>query len=537
MKPNKNLRKIQQKHKILPKDDGDIVFFLLQYRQGDGLMNDMQIVSAQDMRQLDALTIKERQITSYQLMEEAGTACFDYIYNQQLADLSGLVVVIAGPGNNGGDAVVVYKRLLEQDIHAVLLQVGNHYSDELNQAHQEISKQHLYTIKDEQDLELAQSWIEQAGTVIDGIFGIGLARNIEGIYKHLIELVNHSYATTISIDIPSGIQADNGLVLGLAIKANHTLAIQNYKQGHFLNDGIDYCGEYHLLDVGILQTLFPEQQTLLHPKLLHHSIPKRIRNSYKYMYGNVLTIGGSKGMMGAPILAALAALRMGSGLSQVLHLEAYSKYAYFQDPNIMMSFYDGIEEIPNIIRNKSAIVFGPGLGRKDEINLQVLQHLLDTDIPLVIDADGIYYLKQLLPEYNKRPNIIITPHYKELSDFLGISIDEVKQEPILLSKNIAHTYNLTVVLKGACTIITNENQTFFSTSGNPGLATAGTGDVLSGILGNLLGRGMSPLEAAKLGVLFHSKAAEFAREDYTEESMIASDVIDMIPKVMTYAKR
>ena len=124
-----------------------------------------------------------------------------------------------------------------------------------------------------------------------------------------------------------------------------------------------------------------------------------------------------------------------------------------------------------------------------------------------------------------------------MSDFLGISIEEVKKEPILLSKNIAHTYNLTVVLKGACTIITNDDHTYFSVAGNPGLATAGTGDVLSGILGNLLGRGMSPLEASKLGVLFHSKAGDFAREEYTEESMIASDVIRMIPKVITYAKR
>ena len=162
--------------------------------------------------------------------------------------------------------------------------------------------------------------------------------------------------------------------------------------------------------------------------------------------------------------------------------------------------------------------------------------MLSLQTPLVVDADGLFYLKQLLSGYNERGNLVITPHYKEMADFLGVTTQEVEKEPILYAKNIAHRYNIVVVLKGTCTIITNDKETYFSSNGTPGLAKAGTGDVLAGIIGNLLGRGFDAFEAAKVGVLIHSLAGQYAKEVHGEESMLASDVIAMLPKVIDYVK-
>lgn len=503
-------------------------------------MRDRQIVNAQEMRQLDLLTIKEKEMTSFQLMEQAGMAIFQYVYNSSRCDLNGTFLIVAGTGNNGGDGLVVALNLFQQGAKVRVLLVGSEQvqTSELKQALHNVQEMRIpcYHVQNEDDLTTAEEIIEQASTIIDGLFGIGLSRNVEGIYQSIIEFINHSYATVFSIDIPSGLHADNGLVMGVAVQANYTVIIQNYKQGNLLNDALDYSGQMHVLDIGILQTIFPFEQLILDKQYLQNKIPKRKHNTYKYHYGNVLTIGGSKGMMGAPMLASYAALRTGSGLSHLLYRQSYVSYIPNIYPDIMVNTYSGIEEIPSIAQKKTAIIFGPGLGKNDAENRDVLSYLLSTNIPLVVDADGIHYLKQLLKDYSNRPNIVITPHYKEMSEFLNIPINEVIVEPILYARNIAHIYNLTVVLKGTCTIITNNESTFFSTHGNPGLATAGTGDVLSGIIGSLLGRGFDAFEAAKLGVLIHSFAGEIACEQYGEDSMIATDVINAIPKVIRYAK-
>ena len=327
----------------------------------------------------------------------------------------------------------------------------------------------------------------------------------------------------------------DGVVMGIAVQANTTIIVQNYKQGNLLNDALDYSGDIHLIDVGILQTIFPETQILLQLNYMKNKLSNRRKNTHKYHYGNILTIGGSKGMMGAPILSGLAALKTGSGLSHILYHNKYLHHIHNVLPDLMVNTYTGIEELPSISRKKSTVIFGPGLGKQDPINTEIIQHLLSTDIPLLVDADGLYYLKQVIKEYNQRENIVITPHYQEMADFLGIDIEEVKREPILYAKNIAHTYNVTVVLKGVCTMITNDHETYFSIYGNPGMATAGTGDVLSGIIGSLLGRGFSPMEASKIGVLIHSESGRLAENHYGQESLIASNLIEYIHEVLKHA--
>ncbi len=499
-------------------------------------MKERQIVSAQEMRILDKLTVTEKEITSYELMQQAGRMIYKHICRNGVCDISETILIVAGVGNNGGDALIVGLHLIERGLKPLFVIIGK----EENQSHE--SKQAISNIIENnfevtridtiKSINIFKELIEQSSIVVDGIFGIGLMREVEGYYKEVINLINQSYAQVVSIDIPSGINADNGLVLGIAVKADVTVIIQNYKQGNLLNDALDYSGEMHLLDIGILQTLFPEKQALLNKSYLKNKLPKRIKNTHKYNYGNILTIGGSKGMMGAPLMAAYAALRTGAGLSSVSYNDKYLNHIHNPYPVIMVNTYLGLEDIPSQTQKKTAIIFGPGLGKDDEINLKILSYLLSLETPLVVDADGIYYLKQLIHDYSERENIIVTPHNKEMATFLGIDIEDIKHEPVLFAKNIAHKYNLTVVLKGSCTIITNNDDTYFSIGGNPGMATAGTGDVLSGIIGSLLGRGFSPMEAAKIGVLIHSKAGELAVNKYGEESLIATDLTQLIPKVL-----
>lgn len=499
-------------------------------------MRDLQIVSAQEMRLLDRLTIKEKEISSFDLMNQAGNGIFQFIIGEQLVSNTDSILVVSSTGNNGGDGLIVASLFADIGLDVKIVLIGNieKQSEENYQASMVCKNKGLkiHNIKEEEELTFFTNLVDDSTLIIDAIFGTGLNNFVRGLYQQVITRINRSYAQVISIDLPSGINADNGLVMKTAVKATHTIVIQNYKQGNLLNDALDYSGQIHLIDIGILQNLYPEPQLLLHKTYLKNKIPKRSRNSHKYHFGSILTIGGAKGMMGAPLLAAMSALKTGSGLSSVAYYEKYLRYIQNPYPEIMVNSYSGIEEIPSQVRKKSAIIFGPGLGKNDDINLEVLSYLLSQDVPLIVDADGIYCLKQLIKEYSTRPNLIITPHNQEMATFLGIDIEDVKLEPVLFAKNIAATYNMTVVLKGSCTIVTNNEETYFSIHGNPGMATAGTGDALSGIIASLIGRGFSSLEAAKLGVLIHSKAGEIAEELYGEESMTATDLINNIYKVL-----
>jgi len=499
-------------------------------------MKDFQIVNAQEMRQLDKLTLNEKNLQSFDLMEHAGRSIFYYLIKHQIFTVSDTLLIVSGIGNNGGDALICALAMFEKQLNPKVVIVGELENQSLEnklaiQKLDEIQVPITY-ISSTDDIETFTSLVDNTTIIIEGLFGIGLNSNVEGFYNTVISKINQSYAQVISIDIPSGINADNGLVMEIAVKADHTLVIQNYKQGNLLNDALDYSGEMHLLDIGILQTLFEEPQLLLKKQYIKNKLPKRLKNSHKYHFGSILTIGGSKGLMGAPLLSGISALKTGSGLSSVTYNNKYIHHINSIYPELMVNTYIGIEDIPSQIRKKSTIIFGPGLGKEDDINLDILSYLLSTDIPLVIDADGIYYLKKLLKEYSERKNIIITPHNQEMATFLGLPVEDIKKEPVLFAKNIAHTYNLTVVLKGSCTIITNNDETYFSIHGNPGMATAGTGDVLAGIIGSLLGRGFTPMEASKIGVLIHSKAGEIASLKYGEEAVTATDLIYNIFKVL-----
>lgn len=498
-----------------------------------------QIVSKEEMNQIENRTMELSNMSLLDLMYQVESALFRYIENHEMIHIDDRVLLVVGTGKNGLCALIIGKQLIDSgfDVRFLIVGTKDHIRKESFEILLDLEMVNAFITYIELDEQVKAEYFEEATVIIDGLFGVGLKKNITGYQLQVINEINSSYARVISIDIPSGIKSNNGLVMNDAVIANDTLVIQCYKQGNLLNDALDYHGTHHLVDCGMVLSYFDDKQETLPFDYLLNKIEKRKRNSQKYHYGNIAVIGGSKGYMGAPVLSGYAALKTGSGLSSILIQEKDVKYSFSKYPELMIKPFLGIEEIPSLLKNIDTVIFGPGLSANDDLNLSILTYLLSTTIPIVIDASGIAYYKQLKEEYNERGNIIVTPHHKELADFLDVTVDDVKEESVLLAKNIAHKYNVTVVLKGPCTIITNNDETYYSTFGNPGLATAGTGDVLAGIIGSLLGRNFSTIEAAKLGVLIHSKSGNIAMKQYGEESLTATDVIESLPLVMKQVKK
>jgi NAD(P)H-hydrate epimerase len=491
------------------------------------------VVSAIQMKELDYTTIEKKGITSFRLMKHAGTCLTEYILKENMIQKDNQILIVAGTGNNGGDALVISSVLNHKGYNIEVVLVGSEeiQSEESKVIWDEIKNTDIKygNVTDIDSLDSVIHHFVEADIIIDGLFGIGITRPIEGYRQGIISMINQSKASVISIDLPSGLNADNGLVYGSAVKAAHTLIVQHYKQGNILGDARDYSGTMHLVDVGIVSPT-SNLKYLLPKNTIKGAISTRKHNTHKYDYGCVLTVGGSKGMMGAPILSAISALKTGSGLSRVLYHDKYSQYIQNPYPTLMVDTYEDIMEYN--MAKVTAIVFGPGLGRNDTYNVELLEQLLETNIPVVIDADGIYYYKQIAKNILQNYETIITPHYGEMGMLLNLPSKTIASDPVKYAKEVAKEFGVTVLLKGTATIITNGEELCFSNYGNPGMATAGSGDVLSGVIGSLLGRGHDSLASCKVGVLIHCEAAEIAKEEVGEESLIATDIIECIHKVL-----
>jgi len=487
------------------------------------------VVSAMQMKELDYITIEKKGISSFRLMKHAGTCLAEYTLKQNMIKKDNQNLIVAGTGNNGGDALVVASVLNHKGYNIEVVLVGSEesQSEESKVIWDEIKKSGIkYSIVTDIDsLDSVIHHFVEADIIIDGLFGIGITRPVEGYRQGIISMINQSKASVISIDVPSGLNADNGLVYGTAVKATHTLIVQHYKQGNILGDARDYSGIMHLVEVGIFNPTTHIQYLLPKNEMKDIMVPRK-HNTHKYDYGCVLTLGGSKGMMGAPILSAISALKTGSGLSRVLYHDKYLQFIQNPYPTLMVDTYEDILEYN--MAKVTAIVFGPGLGRNDSYNEELLEQLLETNIPVVIDADGIYYYKQIAKSILQNYETIITPHYGEMGMLLNLPSKMIASNPVKHAKEVAKEYGVTVLLKGTTTIITNGEELCFSNYGNPGMATAGSGDVLSGIIGSLLGRGHDSYTSCKVGVLIHCEAARIAEEEVGEESLIATDIIECI---------
>jgi hydroxyethylthiazole kinase-like uncharacterized protein yjeF len=437
------------------------------------------------------------------LMEKAGLAVAT-LAQELLPEDAYSILVVAGPGNNGGDAFVAARYLKNAWLQVDVVFTGDASKLPPDAANayagwRKVDGTLLETIPD-----------KRYDLVIDGLFGIGLSKPLQGIYPDLVRRINSLDATVLAIDIPSGLDADTGRVLGEAVVADHTLTFLGLKPGLFTLDGVDHAGIVHESDLG-LDITQPAEGWLVNTM---PALPApRARNSHKGTYGSIGILGGDHGMVGAALLAARAAQLMGAGRVYVGLLSENAPTIDSGQPELMLRNTLDVLDIPHL----TTLVVGPGLGRSAHAHL-VMQRALRYPAPLVLDADALALLathtdlRELLVQ--RTHATLLTPHPGEAATLLACDTTDIQVDRIASASAISRKYQATTLLKGAGTVIAPpDGPWFINTSGNPGLAAAGMGDTLAGIIGALAAQGMALDEAALLGTYLHGAAADASVTD------------------------
>jgi hydroxyethylthiazole kinase-like uncharacterized protein yjeF len=439
------------------------------------------------------------------LMERAGLAAAEVA-----RDLSGgtgkSVLVVAGPGNNGGDAFVLARHLKQWYFKVTVVFTGEESKLSADaKAAMRAWREAGNAVS--QTLPAAHDW----GLVVDGLFGIGLERDVSGRYAEWINAANGLGAPILALDLPSGLHSDTGRVMGCAIRATHTVTFIALKPGLLTLDGPDYCGELHLRTLGLdPQKLRPAQGFLVGREVLAGALRPRARNSHKGDYGSVGVIGGDHGMVGAALLAGQAALKLGTGRVYVGLLARDAPLLDAEQPELMLRNADEVLKLGNL----SCLAVGPGLGQMPGAAFY-LGLAVDSLLPLVLDADALNLIAvdaRLGERLKKRrAATLLTPHPAEAARLLATATGTVQEDRVGAARTLAAKFNCLVALKGAGTVCSAPDGIWhINTSGNPGMASAGMGDVLTGMIAALLSQGAEPRAALLAGVYLHGAAADCA---------------------------
>lgn len=488
----------------------------------------MKILSAEQTRQADRYTIEHEPIPSVDLMERASQA----FTNQMLDILSNPrpVIVVAGMGNNGGDGLCIGRMLHEAGWQVTIAAVR--YSDTPSKDFK-INEQRAKAIGGIEWIDVREGdpfpHMEPDTLVIDALWGSGLNRPIEGWAAEVIEAVNASGAEVVAVDIPSGLYAD-APVDGPHIHAQLTITFQAPKLSFLMADHGDAVGDWVVVDIGLHPEVLHRLETPYHvidEALVLPWLPKRKKFDHKGTFGHGLIVAGRWGSAGAAILSATGCLRVGAGLVTAHLPQASVNPFQAAFPEAMVSIDDGQhrwESVPNL-EKFDAIGIGPGIGTAKTTQRALLDTIAKVEVPLVIDADGLNILAHLPGSLNKLPkHTILTPHPGELARLAGKTHDSFTQ--LERACELAETYQVIVVVKGGHTAVClPDGQVYFNATGNPGMATAGSGDVLTGIITGLLAQGLPPHQAAMTGVFLHGLAGDLAAGDIGEHAMIASDIL------------
>ncbi len=437
------------------------------------------------------------------LMERAGLAAAELA--RKLAGDSGKpVLILAGPGNNGGDALVVARHLKQWwfKVSVVCTIDPQQYSGDAAAALQAWHKAGGEFVS---GIPAAQDW----ALVIDGLFGIGLTRNLDDDYAALVEQINALDVPVLALDIPSGLDADSGRIMGSAIQADHTITFIALKPGLLTLDGTDHCGVIHVADLGLsTQVAAAAHGVMISDGVLAHVLPPRPRNSHKGSYGSAGIIGGAQGMVGAVLLAGRAALKCGAGRVYAGLLAVDAPLVDVLQPELMLRPADAVLRLDHL----NALAIGPGLGDSPDA-AEYLDWALESTVPLVLDADALNQIAATADLKNKLKQrvtaSVLTPHPAEAARLLACTTDEVQQDRVAAALRLARECKAGVVLKGAGSICAwPDGHWAINTSGNPGMAAAGMGDVLTGIIVALLAQGVDERHALTAGVYLHGAAAD-----------------------------
>lgn len=509
----------------------------------------MKLLTVAAMRELDRRATDELGIPGVVLMENAGRGAADRICARYGAALPGPVLVLAGKGNNGGDGFVIARHLRNRGWQVTILVLAQEAAVQgdaaVNLAILKKSGAFLRFAADRATLNLELATLPPLRLVVDALFGTGLSSAVTGYQAAAIHWLNGCGAPVVAVDIPSGVDANSGRLLGPAVRADLTVTFAFPKIGHVLHPGAGLIGELAVVDIGI-PTAFSDAcvndaMVFVDGAAAAELLPPRPVAGHKGTFGHLLVIAGSTGKVGAAALAGAGGLRSGAGLVTVAcpaaaHpalasqlTEAMSEPLAEADGGLASS---ALARIEAILEGKAAVALGPGLGLAEPTSNLVRRLVASLTLPLVLDADGLGALADDLSPLTKRRagNTVLTPHPGEMARLCGLTVAAVEADRIGVARAFADRHRVVLVLKGARTVIAApDGQVFINGSGNPGLAAGGMGDVLTGLIGGLLAQGLTPLEAAVLGVYLHGSAADRLRVSMGDAGLTAGDIARELP--------
>jgi hydroxyethylthiazole kinase-like uncharacterized protein yjeF len=503
----------------------------------------MKICSVNEMRNMDQRAITEYGITQEILMENAGQAAY-YTILTEFGVKNKNFVIFCGSGNNGGDGLVVARKIYSSGGRVTVFILGDR-SQFKGAAKQNLDIVNRLQIEvlDLQDVSSAKDAVWRADAIVDAIFGTGLDREVKGKYKDVIDMINASQKTVFSIDIPSGIHGDTGQIMGKAVKANYTTTFGLPKAGNLLYPGFEYGGKLYVTHISFPPVIQDSEQLKIATND-PETIPARKKDTHKGNYGKALFIAGSSNYLGAPYFAAESFLKAGGGLSFLATPGNISAFIGNKGSEIIFlpqkSTKSGSISLENkqqlleFSENVNFVVIGPGLSLDKETQTLVRELTAEVKKPLLIDGDGISAVANNLEYVKKRKApTVLTPHVGEMARIAKQTTENILKNKINVLQNTAKELNAAIVLKGAHSLIGyTDKRVFVNLSGNPGMATAGSGDVLTGTIVAMYGLGFAVNDAVRMGVFIHGMAGDLAAEKKGEDGLIASDIMNHLPLSM-----
>ena len=514
----------------------------------------MKIVTAQEMRNIDAQTIQDMGIPGVVLMENAGMGVVYAIeerYGDRASRLPFVVSIFVGKGNNGGDGLVIARHLVNRGYHVkmyMMAEPDKFTGDALvNLKIAQNMRLPMEFILSEEQLETHKARIAASDLLVDAIFGTGLKGAVRGYAASVIDYLNLTGLPIVAVDLPSGLEANTGKAEGPCIRAAVTVTMALPKRGLLLYPGADFVGDLKVVDIGVPYEVVESQDIQVSQVDRSDAVellPKRPLSAHKGTFGKALVLAGSVGFTGAAAMTSEAALRVGTGLVTLGIPESLNVVMEMKLTEVMTRPLSETEsqtiasaardEIIELLSGADVVALGPGLSREPE-TVSLVQNLCkEIRIPKVIDADGLNALaesKDILNELG--PQTILTPHPGEMARLMGCSITDVQSNRIEVARDFAKEHCVVLVLKGAPTVTANPDGTaYLNTTGNQGLASGGTGDVLTGTIAGLIAQGVSVTDAAVLGVYLHGLAGDLAAMKQGEAGMLAGDVLHHLPKAI-----
>ncbi|MBW2732486.1 MAG: NAD(P)H-hydrate dehydratase [Deltaproteobacteria bacterium] len=510
----------------------------------------MKVSTVDEMRRMDRRATEEHKIPGEILMEHAGHAVYDVIRARACEGIAGReVVVLCGVGHNGGDGLVVARKLFSAGalVKTFLLAEASKYGGTPRLNYEMLRGCGAEIVETPKVAEVSAA-LETAEVVVDAVFGTGLARSVEGYYHQVLEALEArrhrpQRPVVYSVDIPSGVHGDSGQIMGIAVQADVTVTFGLPKQGNLLYPGAGFCGELYVSPISFPPVL--QRNDALAVRLSEPSrLPQRRPDGHKGSFGDTLFIAGAASYYGAPALAAMAHLRAGGGYSRLAAPRSVTEVVATMASEVVLApqketaagslSFDNAASLAFLADRVDVVVLGPGLSLGDETKRLVRQLTADINKPLVIDGDGLTAIAGYpdVVSHREAPTVL-TPHSGEMVRISGRSQEDLAADPIAALRSTAAKFNAYIVLKGAHSLIgAPDGEVFINNSGNSGMATAGSGDVLTGTISAMLGQGLGLGDAIRTAVFLHGLAGDLAADHEGEDGMIARDILAHLPKAL-----